>query len=324
LWFKLFLFRNPSYFVSPMNDSFLIVGAGEALFDIIRGKPILGGAPLNVAVHVQQLSARLGGRGGVLSRVGQDDLGQKVIQELKRFNVDITCLQTDPDKKTGRVFVSLDDDGKPTYEIVEDVAWDWLQFDPDLEGYARRCDAICFGTLAQRNPQSRSTLQRVLDVARQAIRLFDVNLRQHYFNADILTRNLELSTSIKLNEAELPIVCQTLGIGLGEGLSQEQMSAALLKRFKLRHLILTRGARGTVLQTPTARFEGKPASYPRHENADDVGAGDSCSAAVLIGLVRRWPGQKVVDLANQVGAFVASQPGATPTLPPELVDQFVD
>lgn len=307
-----------------MSDSFLIVGAGEALFDIIRGQSILGGAPLNVAVHAQQLSARLAGRGALLSRIGQDDLGQRVMHELSRFGVDTTAVQTDPDKKTGRVFVSFDEADKPSYEIVQDVAWDWLQFDPDLDGLARRCDAICFGTLAQRNAQSRFTLQRVLDVARQAVRLFDVNLRQHYYSREILEKSLELSTAIKLNTGELPVICQTLGIGLGTQMPQEQMCLTLLKRFKLRHLVLTRGHLGTMIMTPASIIEGIPVECNRAPGADDVGAGDSCSAAVLIGLVRRWPLQKTADLANKVGAFVASQPGATPKIPDSLVAQFID
>jgi fructokinase len=307
-----------------MTDSFLIIGAGEALFDMIRGQAILGGAPLNVAVHAQQLSAKLAGRGALLSRIGQDDLGQRVIKELTRFGVDTSAVQTDPDKKTGRVFVTLDDDGKPSYEIVEDVAWDWLQFDPDLDGLARRCDAICFGSLAQRNTQSRFALQRVLDVARQAVRLFDVNLRQNYYSRDVIEKSLELSTALKLNTTELPIVCQTLGLGLGTQMTHEQMCLTLLKKFKLKHLILTRGALGTLIMTPTAIYEGVPATAQRAPDADDVGAGDSCSAAILIGLVRRWPLQKTANLANKVGAYVASQPGATPKLPDELVAQFID
>jgi fructokinase len=313
-----------------MTDSFLIVGAGEALFDIIRGNAILGGAPLNVAVHAQQLSAKLRGRAAVLSRVGQDDLGRRVIQDLTRFGVDTSAIQTDPDKKTGRVFVHLDEHGKPSYEIVQDVAWDWLQYDPDLDSLARKCDAIAFGTLAQRNTQSRFALHRLLDTAKQAVRLFDVNLRQSYYNREILETSLALSTALKLNTGELPIICQTLGLNLplapGTTLTQEQMCVALLKKFKssLKHLILTRGELGTLIMTPTQIVEGTPAPCHKVPNADDVGAGDACSAAVLVGLVQRWPLQKVADLANKAGAYVASQPGATPTLPEDLVSQFID
>lgn len=307
-----------------MSDSFLIVGAGEALFDIIRGNAILGGAPLNVAVHAQQLSAKLGGRAAMLTRVGQDDLGQRVIQELTRFGVDTSAIQTDPDKKTGRVFVNLDDHGKPSYEIVQDVAWDWLQYDPDLDSLARRCDAIAFGSLAQRNTQSRFALHRVLESAKQAVRLFDVNLRQHYHSRDILETSLQLSTALKLNTGELPTVCQALGINPGAQMPQEQMCLAILKKYKLKHLILTRGELGTLIMTPAAVYEGTPAPCNKVANADDVGAGDACSAAILIGLVRRWPLQKVANLANLTGAYVASQPGATPKLPDELVNLFVD
>lgn len=299
-----------------MASRYQIVGLGEALFDLFPSAQLLGGAPLNVAVHAHQLGASRGGEGIVVSRVGQDELGNQVESELKKRGMNPAHLQRDPDKDTGKVHVGVDAKGQPTFEIVVDVAWDWLQFDFDAEEVARRCDAVCFGTLAQRNAQSRNTIYRFLDSARRATRLFDVNLRQHFYDRNILHRSCELSSAVKLNDQELPIVARLLAL---PGDTADKQVNALIKRYSLRHVVLTRGALGTLIYTATDRIQGDPVSYPAAANADAVGAGDACSAAILTGLVLRQPLDKVLTLANHAGAFVASQPGATPILPESIL-----
>lgn len=299
-----------------MAGRFQIVGLGEALFDIFPDGQRLGGAPLNVAVHAHQLAAARGGAGVVVSRVGQDALGDEVAAELHRRGMTSDHLQRDPDKDTGKVYVGVDARGQPSFEIVNDVAWDWLQFDFDAEEVAKRCEAVCFGTLAQRNAQSRNTIYRFLDTARRAIRLFDVNLRQNFYDRAILQRSCELSNAVKLNDQEMPVVAGLLGL---PGTTADAHAAALLKRYPLRMVVLTRGEKGTVIHTPSGAVEGEPASYPSVEGADAVGAGDACSAAVLVGAVLRLPLEKVVTLANHAGAYVASQPGATPALPEVII-----
>ena len=304
-----------------MDARFTIVGLGEALFDLFPSGAILGGAPLNVAFHAHQLLGRANGRGVVASRVGQDALGRQIADALKSRGMTADYLQADPDKPTGQVYVAVDDKGQPTFEIVKDVAWDWLQFDFDLEDLSRRCDAICFGTLAQRNGQSRNTIYRVLTTATRAVRMFDMNLRQQFYDRQILLRSCEMSTAVKLNDQELPIVSRQLALGVadaepGARAAQDAAVTALLKRFpNVKLVALTRGAQGTVLYTGQARHESAPVSYPMSERADAVGAGDACSAGLLAGMVLRLPLEKTLALANHAGAFVASQPGATPTLP---------
>jgi fructokinase len=292
------------------------------LFDLLPDGPVLGGAPLNVAVQAHQASAPLGGRGVVVSRVGQDELGEQIIADLRGRGMTVEHVQSDPDHETGKVYVNLSaGGGSPSYEIVDNVAWDWLQFDPDLESLAARCEAVCFGSLAQRQTTTRDTIHRFLGVARRAVRLFDVNLRQQYFSESVLRRSCELASVVKLNEHELPIVLDALGIDAnakGEA-GLDRGAAALLKKTNVQMVALTRGARGTVLYTADQKATGEPASYPPAANADSVGAGDACSAGLLVGLVQRWPLQRTVDLANHLGAFVASQPGATPALPDEVL-----
>lgn len=316
-----------------MTQPFSIVGLGEALFDIFPDRQVLGGAPLNVAVHAHQLAAPVGGRGVVVSRVGQDDLGSQLRADLAARGMTTDYVQSDPDHDTGKVYVGLDPAGQPTYDIARNVAWDWLQFDPDLESLAQRCEALCFGTLAQREGQTRNTVLRFVESARRAVRMLDVNLRPGYDDSRNLRRGVEASTVLKLNEQEAPVVARMLGLTLGQEAraagaasagdhaEAEAIAAALLAEFRLQMVVLTRGPRGTLLLTDRARVEGAPARFEPADGADAVGAGDACGAAVLFGLLRRWPLQRVADLANLCGAFVAATPGATPPLPPQILEK---
>jgi fructokinase len=303
-----------------MSGRFTIVGLGEALFDIFPDAAILGGAPLNVAVHAQQLGASRGGGAAVVSRVGQDDLGRQVIDALRQRDIDTSCIQTDPDRDTGKVYVGTDRNGEPTYDIVRDVAWDWLQFDPDLDDLARRCTAVAFGSLAQRNAQSRNTIYRFLESSRRAIRMFDVNLRQSYYDQTTLRRSCDIATVVKLNEIELPIVARSLGIYDDD---EARCAQGMIKRHELDMVVVTHGADGTALHLPDQPpVTGETASYERASDADNVGAGDACSAGILVGLALRFSPQRTVALADHAGAFVASQPGATPPLPESILSML--
>lgn len=294
-----------------MSDA-VVVGLGEALFDLLPAGPVLGGAPLNVAVHARQL-----GLDGVLaSRVGRDALGARLREELASRSLSAEHLQTDPELPTGTVGVTLRD-GEPQYDIVRNVAWDRIEFTPGLEALASRCAAVCFGSLAQRDARSAGAIRRFLDRASGALRLFDVNLRQSYFTRETLAGSLRRSTMAKLNEAELPKVLAALGLK-AEG---EDGAELLRKSFGLSCAVLTRGARGTLLFTREGRIEGTPVSYPARPDADSVGAGDACSAGLLLGMLRGWTPARTLDLANHLGAYVASLPGATPRLPPALLDR---
>lgn len=279
---------------------FTVVGLGEALFDLLPGGPVLGGAPLNVAVHAGQLGAR----GVLVSRVGRDVLGERLRAEVDG-RLDAAELQTDPERPTGTVGVTLEG-GEPRYDIVKDVAWDRLELTPRLRALAASADAVCFGTLAQRSPRSREATRGFLDAATKAVRLFDVNLRQDYYSREILRESLRRATMIKLNEAELPVV-----LGLLDVPHLESLRAA----YGLTHAVLTRGARGTSINGT----EGEAARFPLQPGADSVGAGDACSAGVLTGVLRGWTIERTLTLANRLGAYVASVPGATPRLPAELI-----
>jgi fructokinase len=285
-----------------------IVGLGEALFDMFPDGARLGGAPLNFAVHAHLL----GNEGVVVSCIGHDDYAARILQELRDRAMTAEYLQVDARHPTGTVRVQLDARGEPTFTITHDVAWDYLAFDVKTEALARQCHGVCFGTLAQRNPISRSTIQQFLESAPQAVRLFDVNLRQHYFDRPTIKRSCQLATAMKLNAAELEVLGELLGIAS----TQQDIAPVLLERFELSFLAVTRGAKGTRIYTPQGMHEGQ--AVPAAGGGDAVGAGDAAAAALLHGAVRGWPWERTVTLANTLGAHVASRPGACPAHPPEI------
>jgi len=299
-----------------MDGTITIVGLGEALWDMLPGGKKLGGAPLNVACHAQHLLAGHGGRGVVASRVGKDSLGDLVARELHERGMPTAYLQQDEQHATGTVHVELDQ-GQPTYTIVPDVAWDRLDFTPEWADLAATCRAVCFGSLAQRSAESRSAIWQFLDGARQAIRLFDVNLRQAYYDRESIIESCRRATIVKLNEGELPVVAEF--VGLREDTRARQL-AELRRKCHLDAVVLTRGERGTLLVLASETIDPSPVTYPAEADADSVGAGDACTAGILAGWVLGMPPARTAELANHLGAYVASQPGATPELPAEIVE----
>jgi fructokinase len=277
---------------------FTIVGIGEALFDCYAdGRCLPGGAPLNFAVQAHRLATRFGGRAVAVTRVGDDELGRKFLAGL---DAPREGIQIDSVHPTGRVEVTVAG-GEPHYVIEENVAWDFIEYAP-LE-----CDAVCFGSLAQRSPTSRASIQKfVANTPGTALRLFDVNLRQNYWSRDLIEQSLGLANAVKLNEEEVRIVGEMFGL---------REPAEFLTRFELATVVLTRGPRGTTLVTREGATEGAPVRCEAAPDADAVGAGDACAATVAVGLVCGWPPAQVVKMANQVGAFVASRRGALPELP---------
>lgn len=311
--------RNPSEAAASGPS---VVGLGEALFDVFPSGPRLGGAPLNVAAHADRLlrgSAQDGrsapGRGVVVSRVGEDDLGRKLRHQLAERGLDDALIQADPDHPTGRVNVELDGSGGHSFHIEAESAWDFLEPTPALDDLASTCAAVAYGSLAQRNPQSAGTLRRFVERAPQAVRLFDVNLRssdgRRFYDAAILEAGCELATLVKLNDEELDEVCGLVGV---------ENVRALRERFSLDAVILTRGSEGTFALTDAGERTGEPGVFDPDDDADTVGAGDACSAGLLAALVRGHSMPRALTTANAMGAFVAGKAGATPELPERILN----
>ena len=297
-----------------MAGPFTIVGLGEAVFDVFPDKKVLGGTSLNVAVQAHQLLAPMGGRGVLLSRIGNDELGQRLQDEFRARGLPLEYVQIDDDHPTGQVLVSFENDA-PRFEIVVNTAWDLLQFTDHETTLARECHAVSFGSMSQRHPVAHKSTQSFLAEAKDALKIFDVNLRMNLFNAEILDEGCRVADLVKLNDEELSTVGQLLQLPEGDARFRTE---AMRVKYDLDAIIFTRGERGTAASTADGWLEGEPASFSAAENADSVGAGDACTAALLTArlLGRDW--QATLDLANRHGAFVASQPGATPLLPGEV------
>ncbi|MCA9264117.1 MAG: hypothetical protein KDA60_09735 [Planctomycetales bacterium] len=286
-----------------------IVGLGEALFDVFDEGEHLGGAPLNCAVHAGQL----GNDAIVVSRVGDDQRGRQVFAGLERRGISSHYVQIDGERPTGIVQVTMEA-GEPNYEIVLGSAWDHLEFTSALAELAERCDAVCFGSLGQRELMSRTAIQHFLSAAGQAIRLFDVNLRQQYFSPELIAASLQLSTAVKLNADELDVLGHMWGEPTKHTAGDNvDRCRTLLARFQLDFVALTRGADGLVVVTPEKVWDGSPVVADTSQGTP-VGAGDSSAAAVLHGLTHGWNWPRIVKLANTIGAHVASRPEACPPL----------
>ena len=287
----------------------VIVGLGEVLWDVFPDSEHFGGAPANVAIH----AAALGAKASLISAVGNDRRGDEALARLDDTGVNRDAVAQLLGRPTGVVNVTVDARGQPKFDIVPDVAWDYLPWSRAVEEVARRADAICFGTLAQRGTISRATIQRAITATSSgAWRLFDVNLRQHYFDEPVVLASLAMANAIKLNDEELPVIARFCSLPAASAVDQLR---TLCDSFGLKLAALTRGAAGSILVSTGAVCES-PAQ--RTEVRDTVGAGDAFTAALLVGLLNRRPLAEVSERANAVAAYVCSQPGATPAIPDAL------
>lgn len=300
-----------------------IAGIGEALLDVVGDEQHLGGAPLNLVVHAHRLLSHHDSQCAIVSRIGQDATGDLLVEQLRATGVSDAFLQHDPDRPTGRAVATVDEQGEATFKILADAAWDHLQFDPELDDLAQQCDGVAFGTLAQRYGQTRNTIYRFLRECPQAVRLLDVNLRSGFDDARLLERSCQQATIVKMNRQELDTANRLLGLASITDMSDsgglDTVAAALRKQFDLEMVVVTRGEAGTLAYTRQGRHEAAAAQYAPAADADSIGAGDACGAAVLVGRVLRLPIDRMLALANHAGAYVASQGGATPSLPESII-----
>jgi fructokinase len=289
------------------SEARVVIGLGELLWDLMPAGAQLGGAPSNFAYH----ATALGDRGIVASRVGGDDLGRRAIDRLRRAKVDASYVQLDDKRPTGTVTVHVDEDGQPRYSIAGNVAWDFFQMTDQWRSLAARADAICFGSLAQRSPESRRVVREFLSLAPEgALIIFDVNLRQPFYGAELLSDSLALARVAKLNQDELKRVAGLLGL---DAATDEARAARLLSGFDLEMVCVTRGGGGSLMV-------GRDGEAIEHAGftvrvADTVGAGDAFAAALAHYVLRGAPLGEVSEQANRLGAWVASRVGAMPQRP---------
>jgi fructokinase len=287
-----------------------IVAVGEILWDLLPDGDQPGGAPANFAYHARAL----GNTVHLISRVGHDPLGERLLNHLEVNNLDSSLVQRDPDALTGTVSVEIRPGGHPTYTIRENVAWDHIEVTEEAEQIVSQCHSICFGTLAQRHSRSRASLLHLLKTSPpHAKRVFDVNLRQHFYSDEIIRTSLEQSSLLKVNDEELPVIAAAAGCSG----SDATIAHSLLEKYHLELIALTRGSAGSTLFSRDQRSD-LPA--PPISVRDTIGAGDSFTAALLTGLLRGKPLAECHRLASSLAAWVCTQPGATPS-PPQTILQ---
>ncbi len=291
-----------------MNKN-IVVGMGEALWDMLPEGKKIGGAPANFAYHISQF-----GIGScVVSAVGEDELGTEILKNFSEKKLN-SLIETVP-YPTGTVQVSLDANGVPCYDIREGVAWDNIPYTPALKDLARRTQAVCFGSLAQRSIVSRETINRFVDDIPEvngALKIFDINLRQGFYTKDILCTSFRKCNVLKINDEELVTVSRMFGY---PGIDLQDKCWILLAKYNLKMLILTCGVNGSYVFTPgNVSF----VETPKVEVADTVGAGDSFTAAFVASILKGKSVGEAHKLAVEVSAYVCTQNGAMPVLPDDL------
>ena len=297
--------------MNHMNE--MVVGMGEALWDVLPEGKKIGGAPANFAYHVSQF----GLPSRVVSAVGEDKLGAEILDNFREKK--LNCMIEQVPYPTGTVQVELDAEGVPCYDIKEGVAWDNIPYTNALEGLARCTRAVCFGSLAQRSIVSRETINRFLDampVTDETLKIFDVNLRQGFYTKEILCNSFQKCNILKINDEELVTVSRMFGY---PGIDLQDKCWILLAKYNLKMLILTCGVNGSYVFTP-----GKVSfvETPKVEVADTVGAGDSFTATFVAALLKGMSITEAHRLAVDVSAFVCTQNGAMPVIPDYLKERM--
>lgn len=289
-----------------MNE--IVVGMGEALWDVLPEGKKIGGAPANFAYHVSQF----GLPSCVVSAIGDDAVGKEIIENFTSKGLD--QLIAEVPYPTGTVQVEIDQTGIPLYDIKENVAWDNIPYTEHLDALAKRTKAVCFGSLAQRNVVSRETINHFLDTMPKdddSLIVFDVNLRQGFYNKEILCKSMQNCNILKINDEELITVSRMFGY---PGIDLQDKCWILLGKYNLKMLILTCGINGSYVFTP-GNVSFQPT--PKVEVADTVGAGDSFTAAFIASILKGKSVTEAHTIAVKTSAFVCTQKGAMPILPPE-------
>ena len=292
-----------------MQQKRYVVGLGEALWDVLPEGKKLGGAPANFAYHAGQF---LGQDNTIaVSALGEDKLAEETIESLKAHG--LTFLMPRVPYPTGTVQVTLDEEGIPSYDIKENVAWDNIPFDSEVQAIARQCRAVCFGSLAQRNVVSRDTIQRFLDLTpADCMKIFDINLRQNFYSKEVIQESLRRCNVLKINDEELVIIGRMFGY---PGLDIENKCWLILGKYNLDMLVLTCGTNGSYVFTPgQMSFQ----ETPKVEVADTVGAGDSFTGSFCAAILSGMPVAEAHRRAVEVSAYVCTQNGAMPELPARL------
>jgi fructokinase len=287
-----------------------ILCIGEILWDSMPSGLFLGGAPFNVAYHLNNL----GGEIFIISRVGDDDLGKEAVKRAAHAGVSTELIQTDDILPTGFVEVELGANGIPEYNIKKPAAWDKITPETDVINHAKSADAIVFGTLAQRTETTRNTIMQIGKA--DCLKVLDLNFRFPHVTRHIAEQSLKMADMVKMNHEELEHLQAWFGLSGDFKEAVFQIS----ETFSISTICVTKGAEGAVLWADGEFSERKGCNVTV---ADTVGSGDAFLAVIVSGTLAGLPPEKLLDYSNRLGAFVATQQGATPVYSLDSIDAIV-
>jgi len=288
-------------------NRYLIAGVGEILWDVLPDGARLGGAPANFAYYAQILGAE----GIIISRVGRDKEGEKILSLLRSAGLKTDFISIDPEHPTGKAVVRVDKRGRPSFEILNNAAWDYLEMDKEMTSLAKKADAVAFGSLAQRSPISRKTINEFLSLVKgNCLRVFDVNLRIPYYKPDYIPLLINKTDILKMNEKEWRSISQLFSK------NQNKIIDHIFSSYPVKIIVVTRGEKGSILFSRNESIETKAQSA---SVIDTVGAGDAFAATVAVGFLRQKSLAEIAEKANQIAALVCSQKGAWVSLPTEVL-----
>lgn len=292
--------------MNNLIKKYTVTGIGEVLWDMLPTGKVLGGAPVNFAYH----AAQLGAMGVAISAVGDDELGREIMNTVNGKEIK-NCIAVN-NYPTSTVGVTLKE-GKPEYTIYENVAWDFIELLPEAIQVLKQSDAICFGTLAQRNLNSREAIQVALKLVPQnCLKVYDINLRQKYYSKELIQESLSVANVFKINDDEVVIFKELFGL---EG-SETEVCQKIKETYSLNYLALTKGESGSYL---FGKDEVSFLPTPVVTVEDTVGAGDSFTSSMVMGILNKRPLKEIHQKAVEISAFVCTQKGATPVLPAEYL-----
>lgn len=280
---------------------------GEVLWDVFPTHKKIGGAPLNVAVRLESMQNET----SIISKIGNDKKGRKLIDFLRINNVDTTGVQIDSEFKTGKVKVVLDDSGSASYTINHPRAWDKIELTTIAQNLTEDADAFIYGSLASRDEVSRNTLYQLLKIAKYKV--FDVNLRKPHYTAEVLSHLMKEADFIKFNDDEIYEIADLIG---SSSPSFDQTVLFIAEQTNTKCICVTRGSQGAVLY-----FDGVFYYNSGYQVVvvDTVGAGDSFLATLINKIMKKADPQDALDYACAIGALVASHEGANPIIEEEEI-----
>ena len=290
-----------------------VLSFGEVLWDLLPDATILGGAPFNFAYRINSL----GDRGYMISRLGDDELGDQAFSQVVKLGLETTFLQRDNHFPTGTVHVMFDESHNPDYEIIPNVAYDHIFFAPEIAKAMASADCLCFGTLAQRSATSRETCEKMLQHASNCLLFLDINLRKACFSPETIQSSLQAAHILKLNETEAGQLAEILDTGTT---TIPDFAAKMIAQWELDYCLVTLAEKGVYAHSQT----GEQLYIPGYRVVlvDSLGAGDAFSAGFIHKILRNASMKEACEFGNVLGAIVATQAGATAAITAQHLAAF--